>query len=56
MQPRGALGAPYPSNIPWPTVARVDGRWVAVTFDGTPAGGRLPGYGTHGDVVVLGEG
>jgi hypothetical protein len=26
-----------------------------VTFDGTPTGGALPGYGTHGDVVVMGE-
>lgn len=54
----GALDAPYPTNIPWPTVIapdeyRPDDRWSLVTFDGTPAGGRLAGYGTHGDVVVM---
>lgn len=54
----GTLDAPYPSNIPWPTVIapdeyRPDDRWSLVTFDGTPAGGRLAGYGTHGDVVVM---
>ncbi|KRA38613.1 MULTISPECIES: hypothetical protein [unclassified Nocardioides] len=54
----GALEAPYPTNIPWPTViapdeSRPDDEWSLVTFDGTPAGGRLAGYGTHGDVVVM---
>lgn len=55
MRSRGALAAPYPSNIPWPGLARVDGTWLMVTFDGTPAGGKLPGYGTHGDLVVMRE-
>lgn len=54
----GTLDAPYPSNIPWPTViapdeSRPDDPWSLVTFDGTSAGGRLTGYGTHGDVVVM---
>lgn len=52
----GRLDAPYPSNLPWPTLLppAVDGGdWLLVTFDGTPAAGRLPGYGTHGDVVVM---
>lgn len=54
----GTLEAPYPTNIPWPTVIapdeyRPDDGWSLVTFDGTPAGGRLAGYGTHGDVVVM---
>jgi hypothetical protein len=51
----GVLDAPYPSNLPWPTLARTDDGWLMVTFDGTPTGGHLPGYGTHGDVVVLRE-
>ncbi|HWI42632.1 MAG TPA: hypothetical protein VNS81_03380 [Nocardioides sp.] len=54
----GVLAAPYLSNIPWPTLvppAAGDpaGEWLMVTFDGTPYGGRLAGYGTHGDVVTL---
>lgn len=49
----GVLDAPYPSNIPWPTLLRHDDRWLLVTFDGTPYGGPLPGYGTHGDLIVL---
>lgn len=51
----GVLEAPYPTNLPWPTLARRDGGWLMVTFDGTPAGGPLTGYGTHGDVVVMRE-
>jgi len=49
----GALDAPYLSNLPWPNLARDDRGWLMVTFDGTPAGGSLLGYGSHGDVVVL---
>ncbi|MDN4173524.1 hypothetical protein QWY28_11255 [Nocardioides sp. SOB77] len=53
----GRLDAPYPSNIPWPTLVPLTeaegGGWLAVTFDGTRAGGPLAGYGTHGDVVVM---
>ncbi|KRF34989.1 hypothetical protein [Nocardioides sp. Soil805] len=52
---RGALDAPYPTNLPWPTLAHVDGGWLMVAFNGAPAGGRLLGYGTHGDVVVMRE-
>lgn len=55
MRDLGTLDAPYPTNLPWPTVARVDGRWVMATFDGRPAGGRLLGYGTHGDLLVMRE-
>ena len=50
----GALDAPYPTNIPWPSVVDLGGGdWLMVTFDGTPYGGALPGYGTHGDVVLM---
>lgn len=53
----GTLQAPYPSNIPWPSVLTPrlpsDDDWWLLTFDGAPAGGRLPGYGTHGDLVVM---
>ncbi len=48
----GRLDAPYPSNIPWPTLAQTDEGWVMVTFNGTRAGGDLVGYGTHGDLVI----
>ncbi|GAA4087937.1 hypothetical protein ACFFOS_11060 [Nocardioides kongjuensis] len=56
----GTLTAPYPSNIPWPTVVPPDpdvpgDEWRLVTFDGRRSGGRLAGYGTHGDVVVMRE-
>ncbi|WP_229855929.1 hypothetical protein [Nocardioides flavus (ex Wang et al. 2016)] len=49
----GTLDAPYPTNLPWPTLARLDDGWLMVTFDGRPAGGKLLGYGTHGDLVVM---
>jgi hypothetical protein len=49
----GTLDAPYPSNIPWPTLLEHDGDWLMVCFDDTRYGGRLVGYGSHGDVVVL---
>ena len=48
----GALDAPYPSNIPWPTLVRDGDDWLMVTFDGTPTGGQLVGYGSHGDVLI----
>ncbi|MBM7516660.1 hypothetical protein [Nocardioides nitrophenolicus] len=56
----GTLRAPYPTNIPWPTVIPPDpdlpgDAWRLVTFDGRRSGGRLAGYGTHGDVVVMGQ-
>lgn len=51
-----ALDAPYPTNIPWPTLVpdpdRPDG-WLLVAFNGRGYGGPLPGYGTHGDVVIM---
>lgn len=58
MQEVGTVDAPYPTNIPWPTVVPPDpdepgDRWRLVTFDGTPSGGALAGYGTHGDLIVM---
>lgn len=49
----GTLEAPYPTNLPWPTLVP-DGRSgsLLVAFDGTRLGGRLTGYGTHGAVVI----
>ena len=51
----GALDAPYPTNIPWPTLLR-DGDgdgWLLVAFNGAGHGGDLVGYGTHGAVVLM---
>ncbi|WP_166134431.1 hypothetical protein [Nocardioides ochotonae] len=53
LAPLGRLAAPYPSNIPWPTLARTGAGWLLAAFDGTEQGGRLTGYGTHGDVVLM---
>lgn len=47
----GTLDAPYPTNIPWPTLLEEDDGWLLIGFDGTRYGGRLVGYGSHGDVV-----
>lgn len=52
MNPIGELRAPYPSNIPWPTLVPVGDDWLLVGFNGRRSGGDLPGYGTHGDVVI----
>ncbi|WP_191907840.1 hypothetical protein [Nocardioides cynanchi] len=49
----GALDAPYPTNLPWPTLAREGDGWLMVAFNGRPEGGRLVGYGSHGDVVLM---
>ena len=49
----GALDAPYPTNIPWPTLVREGDGWLMVGFNGRPYGGSLVGYGSHGDVVLL---
>ena len=49
----GTLAAPYLSNIPWPTLVPEGDSWLLVGFDGTPYGGRICGYGTHGDVVFM---
>lgn len=51
----GTLDAPYPTNIPWPTLVRLQDGWLMATFDATRTGGPLPGYGTHGDLVVMRE-
>lgn len=48
----GRLDAHYPSNIPWPTLVEHDGELLLVGFDATSYGGPVPGYGTHGDVVL----
>jgi hypothetical protein len=52
----GLLDAPYPTNLPWPSLAHVDGSWLMATFNGRTAGGKLLGYGTHGDLVVMRSG
>jgi hypothetical protein len=50
----GVLDAPYLSNIPHPQIVDLPGGGhLMVTFDGTPYGMRVLGYGTHGDVVVM---
>ncbi len=51
----GAIDAPYPTNIPWPTLLEHDGRWLMVGFNDTRWGGPLVGYGSHGSVVVAGS-
>jgi hypothetical protein len=48
----GTLDAAYPTNIPWPTLAAVEGQSLLIGFNGNRYGGRLVGYGSHGDVVV----
>ena len=53
MQDLALLDAPYPTNLPWPSLAHVDGTWLMATFNGRPAGGKLLGYGTHGDLVLM---
>ena len=58
MREVGTVDAPYPTNLPWPTLVPPDpdepgDRWRLVTFDGTPSGGALVGYGTHGDLLVM---
>ena len=61
MREIGTLTAPYPTNIPWPTLLRVsEDETLLIGFDGSPRGGStsagsargLLGYGTHGDVVI----
>jgi hypothetical protein len=44
----GTLDAFYPTNIPWPTVAGD----LLIGFNGATYGGRLVGYGSHGEVVI----
>ena len=45
----GEIDAPYPTNVPWPTLLDDDGM-LMIGFDGEPYGGRLVGYGSHGSV------
>lgn len=54
----GSLPAPYGTNIPHPQIVPLPagsplGRELLVTFDDTPWGRKVLGYGTHGDVVVM---
>lgn len=46
----GDIDAPYPTNIPWPTLLDDGDGWLMIGFDGESAGGRLVGYGSHGAV------
>jgi hypothetical protein len=48
----GTLDAAYPTNIPWPTLFDVDGPSLLIGFNGAAYGGRLVGYGSHGEVVL----
>jgi hypothetical protein len=60
MREIGTIDAPYPSNIPWPTLLPVaaddatpDGSdLLMIGFNGRPYGGSLLGYGTHGALVI----
>jgi len=52
----GTLDAPYPTNIPWPTLVQHDGSWLMIGFNGARYGGPLVGYGSHGAVVVARSG
>ncbi len=56
MREIATLDAPYPTNLPSPTLLEHDGGWLLLTFDGTSYGGRVAGYGTHGDVLVFRSG
>ncbi len=54
MRRLGVLDAPYLTNIPHPQIVDLPGGGhLMVSFDGTPYGMRVLGYGTHGDVVVM---
>jgi hypothetical protein len=48
----GTLDAAYPTNIPWPTLVALEEQSLLIGFNGTPYGGRLVGYGSHGEVVI----
>jgi hypothetical protein len=52
----GELDAPYPTNIPWPTLVREGDDWLMVSFNGAEYGGELTGYGTHGALVLMRSG
>lgn len=50
----GRLDAPYLTNIPHPQLLQLlDGSYLMVTFDGTPYGEAVLGYGGHGDVILM---
>ena len=51
----GSLDATYGTNIPHPQLIPADeeGTERMLTFDGTPWGNRILGYGTHGDLVLM---
>ncbi len=53
MREQGRLDAPYGTNIPHPMITPADGRWLLLTFDGTPYAQKALGYGTHGAFVVM---
>ena len=58
MRQVGTLPAPYETNIPHPQLVPLPagselGTELMVTFDGTPWGKRVLGYGTHGDLIVM---
>ena len=48
----GTLDAAYPTNIPWPTLVALEGQSLLIGFNGAAYGGRLVGYGSHGEVVI----
>jgi hypothetical protein len=48
----GTLDAAYPTNIPWPTLVDLPGQSLMIGFNGAAHGGRLVGYGSHGEVVL----
>jgi len=50
----GRLDAPYVSNIPHPQVVNLpSGDRLMITFDGSPYGKRVLGYGGHGELVIM---
>lgn len=50
----GRLDAPYVSNIPHPQVVNLpSGDRLMITFDGSPYGRRVLGYGGHGGLVIM---
>ncbi len=53
MRDVGLVDAPYPTNLPWPSLAHVDGAWLMASFNGRAVDEELLGYGTHGDLVMM---
>lgn len=52
LRQQGVIDAEYHTNLPWPTLVPLGDEHLLIGFDDTRAGGRLLGYGTHGDVIV----